>query len=450
MLDLLVKNCRIVEHDGITDGDLLVKGGKVAGVYALHSNEKAERVIDAEGRYVLPGAIDTHSHIGQMPGEGLYRPQTVEETVHSESLNGAFGGVTTALNYIFTPDSMLEALELHRERAGKHSVINMFFHGALMNDLHLSEIDEAVRRGIRSFKIFLPYKGEEALRLGGLGSLDDGRILAAFNKLRQVGALPIIHAENPEMIDYFMSTFDGFDRQDMAAWEATRPGIVEGEAVNKVIYMSKKTECPICIAHVSSADAVEEIRREEGRVLLETTPHYLALTVEEDTLGSLGKCSPAVRHARDRDSLWEYVASGLPTIIGSDHNSWMREHKTELWSGLSGLPGNAFLLPVLLSEGVDRRNLKIEDVVRVSSYTAAERFGFAGRKGTLRPGADADFSIITTGLARKVAPEDIPSIVNYSPYSDFTFSAWPDTVVCGGRVLVEDGRVADERPAGCM
>lgn len=445
MFDLIVKNCKIVEHDGITEGNLLVRNGKIVGVSALHSDEKAVKVIDAQGRYVLPGAIDTHSHIGQMPGEGLYRPQTVEQTVHSESLNAAFGGVTTALNYIFTQGSMVEALTVHRERAKANCAINMYFHGALMNDLHLSEIDEAVKQGLRSFKIFLPYKGEEAIRLGGLGSLDDGRILAAFTKLRQVGALPMIHAENPEMIEYFMSTFDDFSRQDMAAWEATRPGIVEGEAVNKVIYLAKKTGCPIGIAHVSAAEAVEEIRKENGKVLLETTPHYLALAVEEDDMGPLGKCSPAVRHVKDRDALWEYVASGLPTTIGSDHNSWMREHKTELWEGLCGLPGNAFLLPVLINEGVSNRGLKMEDVVRVSSYTAAQYFGFKGRKGTLRPGADADFSIITTGISRKVQPEDMPSIVNYNPYARFTFTAWPDTVVCGGRVMVEEGRVADNR-----
>lgn len=440
MIDILVKNGRIVEHDSTTFGDILIKNGKVVGISDGKSGEKAEKEIDAQGRYVLPGAIDTHSHIGQMPGPGLRRKQTVEETFHTESLNGAFGGVTTALNYIFTQDSIVKTLVEQREIAKNHSVINMFFHGALMNDKHLDEIEKAVAAGIRSFKIFLPYKGEEALRLGGLSSLDDGQIVTAFTRLRKCGALPVVHAENPELIDHYMSVFDGFDRQDMAAWEATRPGIVEGEAVNKVIYLADKLDCPLCIAHVSSKEAVEEIRRRNGKVLLETTPHYLTLTTDSG-LDSLGKVSPPIRHSEDREALWEYIASGLPVVLGSDHNSWLKEHKTELWSGLSGLPGNVFLLPLLVSEGVYERGLSMEDVVRVSSYTAADYFGMRGRKGTLRVGADADLMILTTDISRRIDAEELPSMVDYSPYADYIFRAWPDTVVCAGKVLVNDGAV---------
>lgn len=440
MLDYIIKNCKAVEHDGITECDLGVKDGKIVATAAPGELTGSKEVIDAEGRYVLPGAIDTHSHIGQMPGEGLRRAQTVEETFRSESLNGAFGGVTTALNYIFTQDSIVKTLAKQRQLAQDYSIIHMSFHGALMNDSHLEEIEAAVAAGIRSFKIFLPYKGEEALRLGGLSSLDDGQIVTAFQKLRDCGALPVVHAENPELIDYYMATFDGFDRQDMAAWEATRPGIVEGESVNKVIWFADKLNCPLCIAHVSSKEAVEEIRKKNGKVLLETTPHYLTLTTESG-LGALGKVSPAIRHSEDRESLWEYIASGLPVVMGSDHNTWLKEHKTELWSGLSGLPGNVFLLPLLVSQGVYDRGLAMEDVVRVTSYTAAQYFGFQGRKGTLRIGADADFMILTTDIARKVGADAVPSMADYSPYEDYTFKAWPDTVVCGGKVLVRDGKI---------
>ena len=434
MLDVLIKNCKKVEHDGVTECSIGVKDGVVAALYGVKEIlPDARTVIDAQGRYVLPGAVDSHSHIGQLPGSGQPRPQTQEENFKSESLSALFGGTTTAMNYIFTQGSICRELDRHRAIAKEYSALSMFFHGALMNEAHLHEIPEAVRQGVRWFKIFLPYKGEEALKLGGLSSLNDGQLINAFELLARYSALPIVHAENPELIDYYMEKFEGFDRQDMAAWEATRPGIVEGEAVNKTIYLAKKSKCSVCIAHVSSKEAVELIEAEKGSVLLETTPHYLTLTAEAQ-IGSLGKVSPPVRHEADRESLWAYIEKGLPVVIGSDHNAWQKQHKQDMWQGLAGLPGNAYILPILISEGVYRRGLSWEDVVRLTSYTAACRFGLYPGKGTLQVGADADLAIISTGLSRKVAPQETGSIVDYSPYADYSFWAWPDTVMCGGRI----------------
>lgn len=434
MLDALIKNCRKVEHDGVTECSIGVKDGRVAALYSLKELlPDARTVIDAQGRYVLPGAIDSHSHIGQLPGSGQPRPQTQEENFKSESLSALFGGTTTAMNYIFTQGSICRELEKHRAMAERNSAICMFFHGALMNEAHLQEIAEAVQRGVRSFKIFLPYKGEEAIKLGGLSSLNDGQLINAFELLASQAAMPIVHAENPELIDHYMAKFDDFDRQDMAAWEATRPGIVEGEAVNKTIYLAKKAKCSVCIAHVSSKEAVELIEAEEGSVLLETTPHYLTLTADAH-LGSLGKVSPPVRHEKDRDSLWAYIEKGLPAVIGSDHNAWQKQHKQDMWQGLAGLPGNAYILPLIISEGVYKRGLRWEDVVRLTSYTAACKFGLYPRKGTLQVGADADLAIINTGLDRKISPGETGSIVDYSPYADHSFWAWPDIVMCRGKI----------------
>lgn len=435
MFDLVLRNCKVVEHDGIYELDLGIRNGKIAATMIRGEQCQAAREIDVEGRYVLPGAIDTHSHIGHLPGTNQPRPQTQEENFCSESISAVIGGTTSAMNYIFTQGSIVKAFEHHQAIAKEHAPINMFFHGSLMNDLHLSEIETAVAKGLRSFKIFLPYKGEEALRLGGLSSLNDGQLIEAFERLRDCGGHPIIHAENPELIDYYMDKFTEYDRQDMAAWEATRPGIVEGEAVEKVVYLSKKVNAPITIAHVSSWEAVEAIEKEKGRVLLETTPHYLTLTAESNgDLGPLGKVSPPVRHAKDRDKLWEYIFSGLPTVIGSDHNAWQKQHKRDMWEGLAGLPGNAYILPLIISEGVFKRGLPWSDVVRITSYTAATKYGLYPNKGNLRVGADADIVVMDTGLSRKVKPEELKSIVDYSPYEDYVFPAWPNMVIRAGNI----------------
>jgi dihydropyrimidinase len=433
LIDLAIKNGKIVESFGIYEGDIWVKNGKIVNLARRNSDVAAKKIVDAQGRYVLPGGIDSHSHIGQMPGPGQPRLFSREEYYKSESASALYGGITSVVNYIFSQESMGAVLPGLVRMAKEHSRVDMVYHGSLMNDLHLSEIDKYVELGLRSFKIFLPYKGEEALKLGGLSSLDDGQLLEAFSKLKQYNALPIVHAENPEMIDYYMGKFYDGSRHDMGIWEATRPAIVEGEAVAKVIYLAKKVGCKLCIAHVSSADATDLIVEAGDDVILETCPHYLALTTDSG-LGSLGKVSPPIRKQQDQDKLWEAILSGRPVIMGSDHNPWRRENKQDLWEGLAGLPGNAYILPILFTEGVHKRGLRLEDVVRISSTESAKLFNLYPQKGTLQIGSDADAVIMDTGIKRLVDPDEIPSAVDYSPYKDVIFTAWPYKVIKSGVV----------------
>ncbi|MBC7342749.1 MAG: amidohydrolase family protein [Clostridia bacterium] len=452
MLDLIVRNGKIVDAGGVFEADLLISGGKVAGLTSRGEVNQAKRVLDADGRYIIPGAIDSHSHIGQMPGEGQLQLQSQEETFETESRAAMYGGVTTAANYIFTQESLEQVFPRFRNLAEQHSLVDIKFHGALMNQNHLDHVDRYVQDlGITSFKIFLPYKGAEAASLGGLSSLTDGQIVEAFTKLKGCNALPIVHAENPEIIDYYMKQLGDTSRQDMLAWEATRPGICEGEAVAKVLYLAKKIGCRVCIAHVSSKEAVECIQEAgDQTVILETCPHYLALTAEAG-LDSLGKVSPPVRHSEDREKIWEAVQRHDQVIIGSDHNPWVRAHKQELWSGLAGLPGNTVILPLLFTEGVDRRGLAPSDVVRVSSYNAARLFGLYPRKGSLQVGSDADLVIMDTGLRKRFDPKEAGSIVDYTPYQDYVFTAWPYAVVARGEVQFVDGtREGGQRAGRCL
>ncbi len=431
-MDLIVKNGKIVESFGIYEGDLWIKDGKVVSIARRGTDASAEQVVDAEGRYVLPGGIDSHSHIGQMPGPGQPRLFSREEYFASESASALSGGITTAVNYIFSQESLAKVLPELKKMAQEHSNVEIKFHGALMNDLHLAELDQYVEMGVHSFKIFLPYKGEEALKLGGLSSLDDGQLIEAFTKLKRTNALPIVHAENPEMIDYYMGKYFDETRHDMKIWEATRPSIVEGEATAKVIYLAKRIGCKLCIAHVSSADAAELIMAAGDDVILETCPHYLALTVDSG-LDSLGKVSPPIRHQKDQERIWEAILSGHPVIMGSDHNPWRKENKQDLWNGLAGLPGNAYILPVVITEG-SKRGLKMQDVVRITSTESAKLFNLYPRKGTLQIGSDADLVIMDTGINKRVEPQDIPSAVDYSPFKDMSFTAWPYKVIKGGRL----------------
>ncbi len=441
MPGMIIRNGKIVNSSGIVEGDLLIENGKIVGITRRGEIGAARRVLDADGRYIVPGGIDSHSHIGQMPGDDQPRFQTQEQNFESESTSALYGGVTTAINYIFTQESLEVAFERFRKLAETHSLVDIKFHGALMNELHLQNIQRYIRElGIASYKIFMPYKGAEAAKLGGLSSLNDGQIVEAFTKLKLYGGLPIVHAENPELIDYYSRANQDSSRQDMAAWEVTRPGICEGEAVDRILYLARKAGIRVCIAHVSSKEAVECILKARSQeVVLESCPHYLTLTVDSE-LGSLGKVSPPIRYSDDREKIWEAVEKHAWVIIGSDHNAWTRAHKKELWSGLAGLAGNAAILPVLFTEGVDRRGLSPVDAVRASSYNAARLFGLYPAKGALQVGSDADMVIMDTGIKKRLDPAETGSVADYTPYRDYIFTAWPFAVIARGEVVFADGK----------
>jgi len=250
------------------------------------------------------------------------------------------------------------------------------------------------------------------------------------------------------MIDYFSAKFQDLTRQDMSAWEETRPGICEGEAVSKVLYLARKVGSRICIAHVSSKEAIENIMNaDKQEVIIETCPHYLALTTDAG-LGSLGKVSPPIRHVEDRDKIWEAVEKHSNVIIGSDHNSWVKAQKSELWNGLAGLPSNATILAMLFTEGVEKRGLSPSDVLKLSSYNAAKLFGLYPSKGSLMVGSDADLVIMETRIKKKLEPKEIGSIVDYTPFNNYQFSAWPYAVVNGGKVSIQNTQKLVENPSG--
>ena len=442
MIDLFIRNAKAVDGSGVSEENLCVDKGKIVGRVSRSTRIEARTSIDAEGRFLVPGAVDSHCHIGQLPGTGHYRPQaTKAENFRTETASSLYGGTTTALNYMFSESSYETTIGDYAEWVRESSLIDMKLHGGLLSQLHIDNLPLYIKRlGLTSFKIFLPYKGEEAHKLGGLNSLSDGQVLEAFAILKKYGALPIVHCENPDLIDYYMAKNQKASDQSLSAWESTRPAIVESESANKILYFAAKIGNRVAIAHVSAGDTVDMIEA-YGSInpVLETCPHYLALSNDMD-LGSLGKVSPPIRSKRDQNRLWEAIEEYPSVMIGSDHNAWLKRHKNELWNGFAGLPNNAFILPVLFTEGFDKRKLPLSRIVQVSSVNAARQVGLYPRKGSLELGSDADIVIMDTGIKKTISPEELGSISDYSPFSGYEFTAWPHTVIARGEIAVSEGK----------
>lgn len=451
MVQLVIKNGKVVTPSGVQEVGIVVNEGKILGLVEDTLLPPAEQVIDAEGRFVIPGAIDTHAHLGQVGREYAHLPgHTLEGNFCTESRAAVAGGVTTALSYaVFSQGSLKDVVPREQEVVGRCSLVDVLFHGYLMNETHLDEIDDYIRGlGIRSFKIFLPYRGKEALDLGGLSSLTDAQIYRAFKSLSHVpGVVAMIHAEDGDIVDECTSSFRRTGRQDLAAWDASRPDYAEGDAVLRVLYLARKTGCTVGIAHLSSGEGLEAVERfGYFRALVETCPHYLALSTDLD-LGPLGKVAPPLRSRRDVDRLWEGILKGTVHFIGSDHNSWPAEAKQELWDGLAGLPGVGMILPVMFTEGYDRRGLPVERIVELTSANAARTFGLWPRKGAIQVGSDADLVIMEVGIRKPLCAELFPSCIDYTPYQGYVATAWPYAVVVRGQVVSQAGTVSSVHPA---
>jgi dihydropyrimidinase len=447
MLDLLITGGTLASANGVERASLGVQGGKIVAIGAAAHLPDAFETIDASGMVVVPGAIDTHSHVAQSALMRQFQGAPEHEMAAnylSETRSAVAGGTTCALNYIFTQESLHAIFPLYKQALERYSLIDMLFHGALMNHTHLEEaVSYWELLGIRSHKIFMPYRGEEAKLLGGISSLNDAEIWQAFQLLKNVpGGLPIVHAENADLCDYFTEQVAHSGRQDMRAWEESRPAVAEGEAIRRVTYFARKIGVPVAIAHVSSGEGVDVVDHDARYAMIETCGSYLALD-SSLPFGSLGKVTPPIRSAPNRDQLWEGVRSGTVRFLGSDHNCWPSRFKQELWSGMAGIPGNTMLWPVLLTEGYVKRGVPLEQLVGLACANAARWHGLYPRKGSLEIGADADLAIMDLRSTRRVRREDSPSITDYTPFEGYEVHAWPYATIVRGKVVYRDGRLFD-------
>lgn len=415
--------------------------GRISAILPPEDRPSADETVDAQGRYVIPGVIDAHVHLGLS--------QSFEDACWNESRAAVTGGVTAMIHYLLSPDSFRSVHATHVRAIEAKSLIDVGFHGMVQNDVQVAEIPQTVRElGLTSYKFHMAMKGPEAAY--GIKGVDDGVLYEGLQQVAtQPGVLGLVHTENIDVILRFRERWIERWRTDpdSAVWSDSRPAFTEEEAIVRAARLAEHAGAPLGVVHNSVGTGPALLAQAKVRyphLYMETCPQYLALT-SDMKLGNKGKVNPPLRTANDVDLLWQALANRQIDWMGSDHCDYdLASRQGNLWEVGPGLTsGVAMILPVLLSKGVNEGRLTIERLVEVTSATTARLFGFAPAKGCLMVGSDADMVVVDLDHEVVITPEVIHSYSDYSPYEGMRVKGWARTTIAGGHVVYDRGDVND-------
>ena len=439
MTSLTIKDATVVKPTGRSRSTIHIDDGVVRALLPPGEAPAADRIVDARGAFVLPGVIDAHVHLGVIP--------TFADSCRTESAAAVTGGVTSMWHYLLSPGSFHDVYQQHVDDVEANSLVDIGFHALVTNSQQVAEIPECVDElRITSYKFHMAMKGPEAAY--GIKGLDDGSI---FEGMRQVanrsGVMALIHAENIDVIlhNRERAKAKAPNATETATWSKHRPHFTEEEAIVRSTILAENAGAPLGVVHTSVGSGPELIRRARARyphLYMETCPQYLILDMDMP-LGTWGKVNPPLRTKSDQELLWAGLADGTIDWMGSDHCDYdLASRDGNIWDVGPGLPnGMTMILPVLLSEGVNKGRLPLERVVELTSARFAKLMGVSPRKGGIEVGSDGDLVIVDLAKRVRVETGMLNSYADYSPYEGMELTGWPRMTVVGGEILYEDGKV---------
>jgi dihydroorotase (multifunctional complex type) len=455
----------VIPFVGEVRGDIAVKDGRIAAIADAFGPADATDAIDASGKLVFPGAVDSHYHLG------IYRDIT--EDTESETTSSLVGGVTSVVSYFRTGSHYLNKSGPYKEifpevlRAVEgHAKVDYGFHLAPMTAEHITEIPWLVdEHGVTSFKYYMFYKGlnlsadsRDAKAYTMAEEYDLGHLFEIMEKVAEVdarhpGRVSVsLHCEQAELLRVFIERAKRDPSvSGLAEYAAARPPLTERLSIEEAGVLADATRVRVNFLHLSSAEALRTATDVSQRyphlnANMETTVHHLALS--HDTLKGLGgKVNPPIRTRADNEALWEGLKLGHVGTVASDHACCMEDAKgDDLWPALPGFGGTALLYPVLISEGMHKRGITADRIAQVASATPAKTFNLYPRKGTIAVGSDADLAIVDAELEQTVTPELCLSAQDHTPFEGVALKGWPVTTIVRGIPMYRDTDVSKDYP----
>src|SRR5579863_5151250 len=449
--DTLIRNGTIVTATDMYLGDVGILDGKIAAIGKDLSVENAKNVIEARGRYVMPGGIDVHTHL-DMPFGGTMSADDFE----SGTVAAAFGGTTTLIDFAiqYKGQTLRQAYETWMKKADGKAVIDYAFHCIIteLADAQLDEMKALVREGIPTFKLFMAYPG--------VFMLDDASIFRAMTAAANSGGMICMHAENGGVIDVIVQRALAEGKRAPKYHALTRPTTAEAEATSRAIALAEMAGAPVYIVHLSCNEALEKVREARDRglpVYAETCPQYLYLSIENfDVPGFEGAkyvFTPPLREKWHQEKLWQGLAKDDLQVVSTDHCPFCYKEQKEMGIGdftkiPNGGPGVEHRMSLIYSGGVAGGRFSVNRFVELVSTAPAKLFGLYPRKGTIAVGSDADLVIFDPNSEHVISAKTHHMRVDYSMFEGIQVTGMPDAVLSRGRVLVEDGKFLGRPGAG--
>lgn len=439
-MNILIQNGKIVTSDKTFIADIFISEGKISQIgNSLTIHAKIDKIIDAKGFYIFPGGIDPHVHMHLPTPAG---PSSDDFETGSKA--ALFGGTTTLLDFV-TPkkgQSLTEALAQRIEEA-RNSHCDYSFHVSPIEwtENTEKEINECVKAGITSFKVYMAYKGAVGL--------DDTNLKKVLKAVGKVGGLVTIHCELGDEIDALRDKFFSEGKTEPLYHALSRPAEFEAQAVQRVIDFAKEANCAIYIVHVSSKESlkiIEKAQKSGQKVLTETCPHYLLIddSKYEGTFNNTVKyiLSPPLRKKEDQDALWNGIQMGVISTVGTDHCPFNLNQKSVGKDDFRKVPNGAggveHRFSLLYTYGVLEKRITLNQFVDVTSTKASKIFGLYPQKGEIAVGSDADLVIWNPEKENTISVKNHQQNCDLEIFEGFKTKGAAEHVIIGGKIATED------------
>lgn len=437
-MSLLIKNGLIVTSTGSTVGDVFVEDGTIQ-VIGKKLTMQADEIVDATGKYVLPGAIDPHTHIA-MPFMGTAATDDYE----TGTIAAACGGVTSLIDFAlqFKGESIKECLDRKQSWAKGKAAIDFSQHPGIMDPTPavIAEVEKAIHEyGTPSFKVFMVYDFR----------VDDETMIKLMEETKKHGGLVQVHAENVYMIQHLNKVFEKEGTLDIYHHALSRPNLAEEEAVFRACKMVELTGSSLYVVHLSTKEGlrqIQEARMKGLKIYSETCPQYLLLTDDmyklPDFEGAKYVMSPPLRTKESNAALWDGINSGDVMTLATDHCPFFFEGikdkfgKDDYRKIPNGAPGIETLLPLMHSEGVKKGKISLEKMVDVLSTATARMFGM-DKKGSIAVGKDADIVVFDPEQEFTVTNDKLHMNVDYTPFEGYKITGMPYKVFSRGKLVAQ-------------